>query len=110
MTIFRDRRPSIPDPYNPSRTVPGEWRDATTIEIPDSFIAPSSSAHSDTASRSQILTEVSLFAPVGSDVRPGDRIRDGDETYYLRVKPASFVSPFDDWEAGIEAPLEDREG
>ena len=111
MTIFRDRRPRVPDPYNPARTVPGAWADASTIELDEgAFIAPSSSARSETATRSQVLTEVSLYAAVGSDVLPGDRIRGPEGTFFVNVRPASYTSPFEDWEAGIEAPLEEREG
>lgn len=110
MTILRDRRPRIPDPYNSARTVPGTWADATTVEIRDSFIAPRSSTRDDTATRSQIVTEKSLFGPVGLDIVPGDRIRSGGDTYFVNVHPAEYVSPFDGWGAGIEAPLEEREG
>lgn len=110
MSILRDRRPRVPDPYNPARTVPGAWADASTVEIGDSFIAPRSSTRNETATRSQVLTEVSLFGPVGLDVAPGDRIRSGGDTYFVNVRPAEYVSPFDGWDAGIEVPLEEREG
>ncbi|OZD48578.1 hypothetical protein CH252_18780 [Rhodococcus sp. 06-1477-1B] len=111
MSIYRDRRPRVPDPYNPARTTWGPWGDAQTVTLDsEAFIAPKGSTRSETATRTQVLTEVSLFAPVGSDVLPGDRIRDGDATYFVNVRPAPYVSPFDGWEAGIEAPLEDREG
>jgi hypothetical protein len=111
VTIFRDRRPPIPDPYNPARTVPGAWSDAATIALnEDAFLAPSSSTRSETATRAQVLTEMSLYAAVGSDVSPGDRIRAPEGTFFVNVRPAPYTSPFDGWEAGIEAPLEEREG
>lgn len=110
MSIVRDRRKKIPDPYNPARTVWGPWNTADTIEIDEAFIAPRLSTSSDTATRSQLLTEVSLYGPVGADIQPGDRIRDDDDTYFVIVKPATYKSPFDGWAAGIEAPLEEREG
>ncbi|KQT75400.1 hypothetical protein [Microbacterium sp. Leaf436] len=109
-TVQRDRRQSIPDPYNPERTVPGPWGDAETVEIRGAWVAASSSTLSETATRDQILTEKSLFCGPTADIKPGDRIRADGVSYYVKVKPAADRNPFTGWQPYLEVPLEDREG
>ncbi|MCW2165069.1 hypothetical protein B0I12_002224 [Microbacterium hydrothermale] len=108
--VERDRRPQVPDPYNPARTVPGSWEDADTIEIPDSWVASGASTSTETATRSQIVTEKSLFCSPDADVLPGDRIRADGVNYYVKVKPAADRNPFTGWQPVLEVPLENREG
>ena len=109
-SVLRDRRPRVPDPYNPQRTTWGTWASADTATIEGAWIASSSSTRTQTATRAQILTEKSLFCRSDADVLPGDRIRAGTETYYVTVKPAADANPFTGWTPVLEVPLEDREG
>lgn len=108
--VLRDRRPLIPDPYNPDRSVRGSWADADTVTIEGAWIASSSSTRTQTATRVQILTEKSLFCRPDADIQPGDRIRASDVTYFVVVKPAADTNPFTGWSPVLEVPLEDREG
>ncbi|MDQ1174172.1 hypothetical protein QE430_002479 [Microbacterium testaceum] len=109
-TVERDRRAQRPDPYNPDRTVPGPWSEATTITIDGAWVASSSSTRAETATRAQILTEKSLFCQPDDDVLPGDRIRADGVEYFVHVKPAADRNPFTGWQPHLEVPLEDREG
>lgn len=108
--VLRDRRRPAANPYNADRPTPGTWDDVDTITIEDAWVASSSSTTTETATRSQILTEKSLFCPPDADVLVGDRIRADDVTYYVKVKPSGDTNPFTGWHPVLEVPLEDREG
>ncbi|QLD10895.1 hypothetical protein [Microbacterium oleivorans] len=109
-TVHRDRRKQVASPYNPDNMVPGSWDTPDTIEIPGAWVAASSSTLTETATRTQILTEKSLYCAPDADVRPGDRIRADGVTYHVKVKPAADRNPFTGWQPHLEVPLEDREG
>jgi hypothetical protein len=110
-TVYRDRRPQVPHEYTPGETTPGSWDDASTIELPGAFVASSSSNAVPDATRSQILTAKSLYVTDPSvDVQPGDRIRAGAATYYVRVRPEADVNPFTGWQPLLEVPIEATEG
>lgn len=105
-TVFRDRRPQIPDPYNPARTVPGEFEDGTTVTLSGCFVASSSSSNSGDATRNQILTSKSLYCAPGADVQAGDRIRTASGTWYVNVLSSADVNPFTGWQPAREVPLD----
>lgn len=118
-TVFRDRRASIPDPYNPDRIIPGDFDPDLTIELSEAFVASSSSTAPQDATRSQILTTKSLYlSEPGADVLPGDRIRvggviddfDTGVAYMVEVVPVADVNPFTGWQPVLEVPLENAEG
>ncbi|TDW31020.1 hypothetical protein [Cryobacterium psychrophilum] len=108
--VFRDRRKSAPDPYNPGSTIPGSWSDPDTVTIQGAFVASSSSSSVATATRTQTLTAKSLFCDAASDVLVGDRIRAGAESYQVDAKPAADVNPFTGWQPAQEIPLEEASG
>lgn len=106
-TVYRDRRPMVPDQYNPDRTVPGAWSDADTIELEDAFIASSSSAAAQDATRSQVLQSKSLYlTDPTADVATGDRIRAGSAAFYVNEIPEADVNPFTGWQPAKEIPLD----
>lgn len=109
-TVTRDRRKLIPDPYNPERMIPGPWSDVDSSDIEQAFIASSSSTPVSSATRTQTLTEKSLYCQPDADVRAGDRIRAGGEVYFVHAKPAGDVNPFTGWQPVVEIPLENAEG
>lgn len=109
-TVERDRRPRTADPYNPDRTTPGAWDDAETIEISDAWVASGSSTSTESATRSQIVTQKSLYCQPDADVQPGDRIRADGVSYFVKVKPAADRNPFTGWQPVLEVPLENQEG
>lgn len=109
--VLRDRSPLIEDPYNPGKQIPsGDWDNATTITLEQAFVASSSSKPVASATRTQVLTEKSLFCQPDADVRVGDRIRAGGVDYFVHAKPAADVNPFTGWQPIVEIPLEDVEG
>lgn len=116
-TVYRDRKATVANPYNPARPTGGDWDPELTIEIKGAYVAPSSSTSSSTATREQKLLDKSLFiTDLTADVQPGDRIRtasipfDGGVPYYVHVRPLAEVNPFTGWSPGLEIPLEMVEG
>lgn len=111
-TVVRERRQPIPDPYDPTATVPGSWDDpldALTIE--NVFIGSSSSVAPIDATRSQVLTEKSMYCTDPAvDVRTGDRIRRGADLFYVNARPAADTNPFTSWQPVVEIPLDMTEG
>jgi hypothetical protein len=109
-TVHRDRRKAIADPRS-GRTKPGPWSDVDTIDLENAFIGSSSSVASPDATRTPITTAKSLYlTDADADVKAGDRIRDGDDVYYVRVKPSADRNPFTGWQPVMEIPLENTEG
>lgn len=110
-TVYRDRRQRITDPYNPTKSISGPWSAADTIPIDDAFVASSSSNTARDATRHQILTAKSLYCTDPTvDVLAGDRIRVGEATYQVDVKPTADVNPFTGWQPAIEIPLKEAAG
>jgi hypothetical protein len=111
VTVYRDRRKQVPDPYNPALTTAGDWDPEQTVELEQAFVASSSSTSVSDATRSQLLTSKSLFlSDPEADVRPGDRIRVGAAEYFVHVRPEADVNPFTGWQPAVEIPLELVEG
>ena len=106
-TVYRERRPQIPDPYNPDKTVFGDWADAEETLLEDVFIASSSSAAVGDATRSQVLTTKSLYSTDPDvDVQVGDRILADSAVYYVNELPEADVNPFTGWQPVKEIPLD----
>ena len=125
--VVRERRQPVQDPYdpgNPASQVPGSWEDPLAyLELDDVFVASSSSTAPVDATRSQILTEKSLYCTEPSvDVQAGDRIRrggtfdedtetwSGGEVLYINVRPTADTNPFTGWQPVVEIPLDMSEG
>lgn len=119
-TVYRDRRATLTDQYNPARTIrEADWDPALTIVLPGAFVASSSSLPRSDATRSQLLTEKSLYlSDPTADVVARDRIRVGgtkaDLTsgtpYLVEARPDADVNPFTGWQPAIEIPLTLTEG
>lgn len=106
-TVARDRRPQVADPYHPGHTVPGEWADATTVELDDAFLDKTSSSARSDGARSELASGFSLFlGDPDADVQVGDRIRAAGMTLYVNELPWSPQNPFTGWQPGREVPLD----
>jgi hypothetical protein len=112
VTVQRDRRRTIADPYNPAVPRLGRWDEPLdTITIEQAFVASSSSSSLRNATREQILTAKSLYvSDPDADIRAKDRIRVGGETYYVHAKPSGDTNPFTGWRPALEIPLEENDG
>ena len=121
--VVRERRQLVIDPYDPGTSVPGSWEATLTyLELDGAFIASSSSTAPLDATRSQILTDKSLYCTEPSvDVLAGDRVRRGGskgedgvwrggEVLYVNVRPAADTNPFTGWQPVVEIPLDMTEG
>ncbi|TFD58036.1 hypothetical protein E3T43_07255 [Cryobacterium sp. Hh7] len=104
-SVLCDRRKLITDPYNPDSTTQGPWSDALTISVDGAFIASSSSTAVSSATRTQILSEKSLYCPPEADVVEGDRVRLGARTYTVEAIPEADTNPFTGWQPVQEVPL-----
>ena len=111
-TVVRERRQDIVDPYDPGHMIPGSWVDELdTLTIEQVFVGSSSSSAVRDATRSQVLTEKSLYcSDAAVDVRVGDRIRRGSEIYYVNERPEADINPFTGWQPVVEIPLDMTEG
>jgi hypothetical protein len=120
-TVFRDRKPLITDPYNPSRQIRGPFDVSLTISLPGAFVASPSNQIPPLpdATRSQLLTRKSLYLTnPDADVIKGDRIRVGGthsdmesgDPYFVDERPAADVNPFTGWQPAVEIPLKLTEG
>ncbi|MBT2473307.1 hypothetical protein J7E68_01625 [Microbacterium sp. ISL-103] len=122
--VVRERRQPVTDPYDPDTQVPGSWEDPVAyLDLEDAFVASSSSRAPGDATRSQILTEKSLYlTDPHADGRAGDRVRrggtldeiagtwSGGDVLYVNVRPTADVNPWTGWQPAIEIPLDMSEG
>lgn len=108
----RDRRQPKPNPYNPARPIPGSWDDELdTIPLPGAFVASSTSQAVPDATREELRTSKSLYlTDTTADLKAGDRIRRGAETYYVRERPEGDMNPWTGWKPVVEIPLSMTEG
>lgn len=104
-SVVRVRRREVPDPYSGDVAL-GDWDSAGEVTIPGAYVSQSSSARSQTATRTQVLESKSLFCPPGADVTAADRIRVGAAVYEVDGVPAADVNPFTGWQPVQEIPLE----
>lgn len=114
-TVIRERRPLIVDPHDPDHMIAGDWADVEAgdkLTLPQAFVAPSSSAAVGDATRTQVLTLLSLFLTnPDADVLIGDRvIAGGYEPLYVNARPEATMSPFTGWRPIVEIPLDLTEG
>lgn len=123
-TVTRERRRPVMDPYDPTSSVPGSWKDPLDyLPLEGAFVASSSSTAPVSATRHQILTEKSLYlTEPTADVVAGDRIRrggvldedtgvwSGGEVLYVNVRAAGDTNPFTGWQPVVEIPLDMAEG
>jgi hypothetical protein len=106
-SVLRDRQHRISDPYNPDSSTPGGWDEVDTVEIEGGFVGSSSSAAVASATRTQVISDKSLFCDPSHDVREGDRIRSGSRAYIVDAVPEADVNPFTGWQPVQEIPLKE---
>lgn len=110
-SVYRDRRPQVPDQYNPDRTVPGDWANAESVELTGAFLDFQSSSLNADGARGRTDTRYTLYlSNPDADVRQGDRIRSGDLTLYVNDMPHSPRNPFTGWRPVREIPLDHTSG
>ncbi len=119
-TLYRDRRGRITDPYNPARTIAGDWDDDSmeSIPLPGCYLAQPAATALPGATREEIAVARDLrLADNSLDVQPGDRIRRGTtvppvprDVYYVQVRPEPLRNPFTGWQPPLAIPLSQTEG
>jgi hypothetical protein len=105
-TVYRLRAGDKTDPYS-GKTAAIDWEHpADPLPIPGAFVAHTSTTMLATATREQALEAKSLFCDGSFDVRKGDRILDGADTYSIDgIPPAADSNPWTGWTPQREIPL-----
>lgn len=108
--IVRVRAPRIQDEYSNAATRP-DWAHAVETRMSGFAIAPGASVETQTVNREQVVTDPTLYGPLGADIVATDRVRDAYGTTWEVVGNRSdWRSPFSGWEAGATWPLRRVEG
>ncbi len=117
ISVWRDRKGTTANPYNPDRPVKGDWNPELTIQLHEGDLAPSSTAtRRTTATRQQIAEELSLYFADEVDVVRGDRIRvggtaeGGGDAYFVNLRPRADRNPFTGDLLAMEIFLDYTEG
>lgn len=113
--VYRWRRPTSPDPYNPDRERTGEWHEAEQVELVGAWVASTSSYALRSEGRVQVLTAKSLFLDDPfADVQYGDGISTspgGDmPEFIVDAAPRADENPFTGWQPVREVPLRGATG
>ncbi len=104
-TVVRLRRKEILDPYSQQVTL-GDWSDPDRLTIYGAFVAQSSTARTDSATRTEMLESKSLFCAPDADVQAFDRIEAGEAVYKIDGIPEADANPWTGWRPAREIPLE----
>lgn len=109
--VVRERRPRLPDPYNPDRTSPVSWDDELEQLPLVGFVSSTSSSPTRDAARSDIDSVMFLYLEdPDADVQAGDRVVYPGGVGYVRSKPAADINPFTGWQPTKEIRLYETEG
>lgn len=124
-SVYRLRAQSVEEPYS-GEPKPGDWREPLVREIPQAFVAQSSTAMVADATREQALEEKSLYCEPDTDLAKGDRVFVGTFVPPLPegagtvpvgtvmqgalysidgLPPEGDVNPFTGWRPTREVPL-----
>lgn len=104
VTVDRLRRKQKIDPYSQQATI-GDWSDPDVLTLHGAFVAQSSTARTNDATRTEILESKSLFCSPAADVTEYDRIRAGGAVYTIDGIPAADPNPWTGWQPVLEIPL-----
>lgn len=100
-TVVRERRRMILDPYSQELTL-GDWTDPGKLTVEGVAVAPSSTVEPVNDSRSQVITQMSIYCGPGEDILPGDRIRARNGLWEVQGELQSSINPFTGWNPGCE--------
>jgi len=108
--VMRRRARQKPSTYSPQTLVPDWSQPPVDVPIEGGWVASSSSASASDATRTQIITQKSLYCDPGIDVQPGDRIVSAGVTYEVETVPQADRNPFTGWQPVQEIPLKEVRG
>lgn len=106
--VYRLRARPVLDPYS-KKPISADWDDPFVLEIPDAFVAQTSTSMLAGTSREQAAVSKSLFCDGSLDIQKGDRIRDGEPgapVYTIDgIPPTADTHPWTGWTPPREIPL-----
>ncbi len=108
-SVTRQRAATSVDPYT-SESRPDWTKTPVSVTITGCAFDPGGSTEAVDIGRAPVTTSPRLFAPVGSDIKSGDRIVARGATFEVDGNPADWRSPFTGWNPGIVVGLQLVEG
>lgn len=108
-TAVRQRATTSVDPYSGEATGP-DWTTPDSLDIPGCAFDPGGSTEPLEQGRTAVITQPTVYAPFGADVRAGDRLVVRGRTWEVDGDPADYRSPFTGWEPGTTIKLKVVEG
>lgn len=108
-TVDRERRHLVLDPYSDEYTK-ADWTNPDTIELEGVLLAPSSSVEPSSETRSQRITQMSIYCAPTDDVLPEDRIRVGTVVWEVVSEVNDWKNAFTGWNPGKEFSIKKVKG
>lgn len=100
----RQRARRVEDPYNPEASV-DDWANPEEIPLEGYFELDSSTEQIDPVRRQAITLRTLFIEDPDADVRRGDRIVRGDQTWTVQGIPDAPRNPFTGWRPGLYVRL-----
>lgn len=117
--VTRIRRVRVESPHGNGERL-ADWADTDyppeAIVVEQACVAPSSTSEVSSLGRVKVDTGMSLYCPIMVDVKPGDRIVEGDGRVWDVIGDnASYVNPFTNdctfgYDTGCEIKLQLHKG
>lgn len=108
-SVTRLRGTPVTDPYSGEATGVS-WDSPESLVIPGCAFNPGGSQEPVQDSRSAVITQPEVYAPVDADVLSGDRLVVRGLTYEVEGRPADWRNAFTGWAPGLVIRLQLVEG
>lgn len=114
-TIYRFRRQTTPNRYNPGEEIQGDWDTAVKTVIHNAAILPAGTKNVLSENdRTGAVLGWTLFAPPEADIRKGDGFSLNDEdvtpSFVVEQLPSSPVNPFNGWQPVLQVDVLEVQG
>ncbi|MDQ0735329.1 hypothetical protein [Arthrobacter agilis] len=108
-TVVRVRRRLVLDPYSNEQTL-GDWSDPDRLTVEGVAIAASSTVEAVNDSRSQVITQMSIYCGPDEDIRAHDRIEARSGLWEVQGDILTSPNPFTGWSPGSEFAIRKVDG
>lgn len=103
-TVVRERRRLVEDPYS-GEPIRADWSDPEELSVEGVAIAPSSTVEPVNDSRSEVITQMSIYFGPDEDIKPADRIRARSGVWDVQGEIQAYPNPFTGWNPGSELAI-----
>jgi hypothetical protein len=80
----------------------GDWSDPDELTVEGVAIGPSSTVEPVNDSRSQVISQMSIYCGSDADILPDDRIRARSGLWDVQGEVQASINPFTGWKPGSE--------